>query len=55
MTFLLRGLLRLGGDGTTVVTHANGQVCILKLHLGQRRVSYAEFEEILASQKLTAK
>jgi WD40 repeat protein len=35
-------------DGTAVVTQANGQVCILKLHYGNHRVSLAEAEEILA-------
>ena len=34
-------------DGTAVVTQANGQVCILKLYHGQRRVSLAEAEAIL--------
>lgn len=34
-------------DGTLVVTQANGQVCILKLHNGNRRVTLAEAEEIL--------
>ena len=34
-------------DGTLVVTQANGQVCILKLHHGNRRVTLAEAEEIL--------
>ena len=42
-------------DGTVVATQANGQVCILKLHHGNRRVSLAEAEEILALQKKTAK
>jgi WD40 repeat protein len=40
----------LSPDGTLVVTQANGQVCILKLHHGNRRVSLAEVEEILAKQ-----
>src|ERR1022692_2255767 len=30
---------------------ANGQACILKLHHGQRRISFADVEEILASQR----
>ena len=34
-------------DGTLVVTQADGQVCILKLHHGNRRVTLAEAEEIL--------
>jgi hypothetical protein len=38
-------------DGTAVVTQQNGQVCILKLYHGNRRVSLVEVEEILASQK----
>jgi WD40 repeat protein len=37
-------------DGTVVVTQANDQVCILKLYHGNRRVSLAEAEEILALQ-----
>ena len=41
-------------DGTAVVGLASGQVCILKLYHGQRRISLAELEEILASQKRTA-
>jgi len=35
-------------DGTTVVTQRNGQVCILEMHHGNRRVSVAEAEEIFA-------
>jgi len=42
-------------NGTTVVTQNNGQVCILKLYHGNRRVSLAEAEEILTSHKQTAK
>jgi WD40 repeat protein len=38
-------------DGTLGVTQANGQVCILKLHNGHRRVSIAEAQEILDSQR----
>jgi hypothetical protein len=38
---------RLAADGTAVVTQANGQVCILKLHHGQRRVSLDAAEAIL--------
>ena len=34
-------------DGTAVVTQVNGQVCILKLHHGNRRISLAEAEELL--------
>ena len=34
-------------DGTAVVTLRSGQVCILKLHYGHRRVSFAEAEELL--------
>ena len=41
----------LSPDGTAVVTQKNGLVCILKLYHGNRRVSLAEAEEILASQK----
>ena len=37
-------------DGTTVVTQANGQVCFLKLHYGNRRFSLAEAEELIGSQ-----
>jgi len=37
-------------NGTAVATQANGQVCILKLHHGQRRVSLAEAEAILAER-----
>ena len=39
-----RGLLP---DGTAVVTQDNGQVCILKLYHGSRRVSLADAEAIL--------
>jgi hypothetical protein len=40
---------------TVVITQANGQVCILKLHHGNRRISLAEAEELLRSQgKLSA-
>lgn len=35
-------------DGTVVVTQNNGQVGFLKLHYGNRRISLAEAEEILA-------
>jgi hypothetical protein len=35
-------------DGTLVVTQANGQVCFLELHQGNRRVSLAKAEAILA-------
>ncbi|MCX6898313.1 MAG: WD40 repeat domain-containing protein, partial [Verrucomicrobia bacterium] len=38
-------------DGTAVVTQANDQVCILKLHHGNRRVSLAEAEAILAERE----
>jgi WD40 repeat protein len=34
-------------DGTVVATEANGQVCFLKLHHGQRRVPLAEAEMLL--------
>jgi WD40 repeat protein len=37
-------------DGTAIVTLANGQVCILKLHHGNHRVSLTEAEEIIAKQ-----
>jgi hypothetical protein len=33
-------------DGTVVVTQANGEVCVLKLHYGKRRVSLAEAKAI---------
>ena len=39
----------LQADGTLVVTQANGQVCFLNLHSGQRRISLAEAEALLAS------
>jgi CO/xanthine dehydrogenase FAD-binding subunit len=42
-------------DGTFVVTQDNGQVCILKLHHGQRRITLAEVEEIFFSERKTAK
>jgi WD40 repeat protein len=41
----------LSSDGIAVVTQENGQVCFLKLHHGNRRVSLTEAEEILATQK----
>ncbi len=41
-------------DGTLVVTQDDGQVCFLKLHYGQRRVSLAEAEALLASQRKKA-
>ncbi len=34
-------------DGTFVVSQENGQVCFLKLHFGNRRISLAEAEELL--------
>ena len=34
-------------DGTLVVGQTNGEVCILKLYQGTRRVSLAEAEEVL--------
>jgi hypothetical protein len=34
-------------DGTAVVEQARGQVCVLKLHHGQRRISLAEAEGLL--------
>jgi WD40 repeat protein len=37
-------------DGTAVVTLDSGQVCILKLYHGHRRISLAEAEEIIDSQ-----
>ena len=40
----------LQADGTHVVTQANGQVCFLNLHHGQRRISLAEADALLASQ-----
>jgi WD40 repeat protein len=42
---------RLLKDGTTVVGLESGQVCILNLHHGNRRISLSEAEEILASQR----
>ena len=45
----------LSSDGTAMVTQWNGQVCILKLYHGNRRVSLAEVEGILASHKKKAK
>ena len=42
-------------DGTMAVTQQNGQVCILKLHHGNHRVSLAEAESLLQNlQKETA-
>ncbi|MCB1090905.1 MAG: hypothetical protein KDL87_05210, partial [Verrucomicrobiae bacterium] len=41
--------LLLQPDGTLVVAQHNRQVCILKLHHGNRRVTLAEVEEILRS------
>ncbi|KAB2641417.1 MAG: DUF4062 domain-containing protein [Verrucomicrobia bacterium] len=38
-------------DGTLVVTLANGQVCFLNLHHGQRRISLAEAEAILVERR----
>ena len=38
-------------NGTVVVTQANGQVCFLKLHHGNRRISLAEAEALLALQR----
>ena len=38
-------------DGTAVVTQENGQVCILKLQHGSRRVPLAEAEAILAGKR----
>jgi hypothetical protein len=35
-------------DGTLVASQANGQVCILKLYHGNRRVSLAEVEDFLS-------
>jgi len=35
-------------DGTVVVDQYDGQVCILKLYHGQRRVSIAEAEQLLS-------
>ena len=40
----------LQADGTLVVTQSNGQVCILKLHQGRRRITLAEAEAILVEQ-----
>jgi WD40 repeat protein len=45
----------LSPDGTVVLTEDSGQVCFLKLHHGNLRVSLAEVEKILFSQKKTAK
>jgi len=39
----------LQSDGTAVLTQ-NTQVCVLKLHHGQRRISLAEAEELLRSE-----
>ncbi|MCX6876221.1 MAG: hypothetical protein NTW21_20805 [Verrucomicrobia bacterium] len=33
-----------------MVTQSNGQVCILKLHHGQRRITLAEAEAILVER-----
>jgi len=38
-------------DGTVVVTQHDGQVCILKLHYGPRRISLAQAEELLAEER----
>ncbi len=38
-------------DGTFIVTQANGQVCILKLHHGNRRISFTEAEALLLGRK----
>jgi WD40 repeat protein len=38
-------------DGTAVVTQSNGQVCILKLHHGQRCVTLAEAEAVLPQSR----
>jgi WD40 repeat protein len=38
-------------NGTAVVTQVDGQVCLLKLHRGNRRISLAEAEAILAERK----
>ena len=40
----------LQADGTLVVTQRNGQVCFLKLHHGQRRITLAEAEAILVER-----
>ena len=40
----------LSPDGTLVTTQANGQVCFLKLHHGNRRISLAEAEVLLARE-----
>lgn len=37
-------------DGTVAVTQANGQVCILKLHHGNCRITLAEAEAILVER-----
>jgi hypothetical protein len=37
-------------DGTADLSQADGQVCILKLHHGNRRVSLGEAEEFLRAQ-----
>jgi hypothetical protein len=37
-------------DGRVVVTQANGQVCFLKLHHGNRRITLAETKELLRSE-----
>ena len=38
-------------DGSTIVTQRNGQVCILKLHLGRQRVDLAELQRQPGSDK----
>jgi WD40 repeat protein len=42
--------LYLWPNGTAVVTQDNGEVCILKLHHGKRRISLAEAEELLSRE-----
>jgi len=41
-------------DGTAVVTQANGQVCILKLHHGNRRISSPRRKTLLTLQRKKA-
>jgi WD40 repeat protein len=41
----------LQSDGTIMATQANGQVCILKLYRGNRRISLAEAEVLLFPSK----
>jgi hypothetical protein len=48
--FDLTDIRLLLANGTAVLGQANHQVCILKLHHGQRRVTLAEAEEIIAPQ-----